>query len=50
MVKNSLVCHRFRWISDEADGQIYGNVQEGSALLVRNIEVMCPVLGEYLPD
>ena len=50
MIKNSIVRHRTDGALVRVSSRVYGDVQQTSDRLVRYIQAMYPVLGEYLPD
>jgi len=50
MMKNSIVNHRTDGALVRVSSPVYGSVQDTSDRLVRYIQGMYPVLGEYLPD
>jgi len=50
MMKNSIVRHRTDGALVRVSSPVYGSVQDTSAHLVKYIQHMYPVLGEYLPD
>jgi len=50
MVKNSIARHRTDGSLVRVSGPMYGSVQESSDRLVKYIQAMYPVLGQYLPD
>jgi len=50
MLKNSIVRHRTDGALVRISSPVYGNVQQTSEALVRYIQAMYPLLGEYLPD
>ncbi len=50
MIKNSIVRHRTDGALVRIMSPMYGSVQETSDRLVRYIQAMYPILGEYLPD
>jgi EpsI family protein len=50
MIKNSMVRHRTDGALVRVSSPVYGSVQDTSDRLVRYIQAMYPVLGEYLPD
>ena len=50
MIKNSMVRHRTDGALVRISSPVYGNVQQTSDRLVRYIQAMYPLLGEYLPD
>jgi len=50
MVKNSIIRHRTDGALVRVSSPIYGSVQETSDLLIRYVQALYPVLGEYLPD
>jgi len=49
-VKNSIVRHRTDGALVRISSPVYGSVQDTSDRLVKYIQVMYPILGEYLPD
>ncbi len=50
MVKNSIVRHRTDGALVRVSSPVYGSVQDTSDRLVRYIQAMYPILGDYLPD
>jgi EpsI family protein len=50
MVKNSIVRHRTDGALVRISSPVYGGVEETSGRLVRYIQAMYPILGQYLPD
>ena len=50
LIKNSIVRHRTDGALVRVMSPVYGSVQETSDRLVRYIQAMYPILGEYLPD
>jgi EpsI family protein len=50
MIKSSIVRHRTDGALVRVSSPIYGSVEETSNLLVKYIQVVYPILGEYLPD
>ena len=50
MIKNSMVRHRTDGALVRVSSPVYGSVQDTSDRLVRYIQAMYPILGEYLPD
>jgi EpsI family protein len=50
MIKNSMVRHRTDGALVRVSSPVYGDVPQTSDRLVRYIQAMYPVLGEYLPD
>ncbi len=50
MVKSSILRHRTDGALVRVSSPVYGNVQETSDRLVKYIQAMYPVLGEFLPD
>jgi EpsI family protein len=50
LVKNSIVRHRTDVALVRVLSPVYGSVEDTSARLVRYIQAMYPILGEYLPD
>jgi EpsI family protein len=50
LVKNSIVRHRTDGALVRVLSPVYGSVEDTSARLVRYIQAMYPILGEYLPD
>jgi EpsI family protein len=50
MVKNSIMRHRTDGALVRVSSPVYGNVQDSSDRLVRYIQALYPVLGNYLPD
>jgi EpsI family protein len=50
MVRNSMVRHRTDGALVRVSSPVYGSVQDTSDSLVRYVQALYPVLGEYLPD
>jgi EpsI family protein len=50
MVKNSIVRHRTDGALVRISSPVHGSVQETSDRVVRYIQALYPILGEYLPD
>jgi EpsI family protein len=50
LVKNSIVRHRTDGALVRVSSPVYGSVQDTSDRLVKYVQAMYPVLGEYLPD
>ena len=50
MVKNSIVRHRTDGALVRVSSPVYGSVQDTSDRLVRYIQAMYPLLGDYLPE
>jgi|SRR5215813_2670172 len=50
MVKGSIVRHRTDGALVRISSPVYGDVQQTSNRLIRYIQAMYPLLGEYLPD
>jgi hypothetical protein len=50
MLKNSVLRHRTDGALVRISSPVYGSVQQTSDRLVRYIQAMYPLLGEYLPD
>jgi EpsI family protein len=50
LVKNSIARHRTDGAIVRVSSPVYGSVQDTSDRLVRYVQAMYPVLGEYLPD
>ncbi len=50
MIKNSMVRHRTAGALVRVASPVYGSVQDTSDRLIRYIQAMYPVLGDYLPD
>ncbi len=50
MIKDSIVRHRTDGALVRVSSPVYGSVQDSSDRLVRYIQAMYPVLGDYLPD
>ena len=50
MIKNSIVRHRTDGALVRVSSPVYGGVQQTSDRLVKYIQAMYPLLGEYLPD
>jgi EpsI family protein len=50
MAKNSIMRHRTDGALVRVTSPIYQSVQETSDFLVRYVQALYPVLGEYLPD
>jgi EpsI family protein len=50
LVKNSIVRHRTDGALVRISSPVYGSVQDTSDRLVRYVQAMYPVLGDYLPD
>jgi EpsI family protein len=50
LVKNSIARHRTDGALVRVSSPVYGSVQDTSDRLVRYVQAMYPVLGDYLPD
>ena len=50
MIKSSMARHRTDGALVRVSSPLYGSVQDTSDRLVRYIQAMYPILGEYLPD
>jgi EpsI family protein len=50
MVKNSITRRRTDGALVRVSGPVYGSVKETSDLLIKYIQAMYPILGDYLPD
>ena len=50
MMKNSMMRHRTDGALVRVSSPVYGSVEDTSARLVRYIQAMYPILGQYLPD
>jgi EpsI family protein len=50
MVTNSMVRHRTDGALVRVSSPVYSSVQDTSDRLVRYIQALYPVLGDYLPD
>jgi len=50
MIKNSIVRHRTDGALVRISSPVYGSLEETSNLLVKYIQAVYPILGEYLPD